>query len=199
MLLDIEAAKAAGAHGVVVGVLRPDGSIDTEFAAEAVRRARPMAVTFHRAFDLAADSRAALAELEGLGVDYVLTSGQARSAWEGRAELKALTELAAARGMAIKVIAAAGVKEANAAKLVATTGVRELHAGSALQKQYLGIAAAAAEERERQRAAEGGPGGETGGGSGNVSMGKASQGSEHLVTRTAPEKVANMRAVLEGL
>ena len=52
MLRDIAAIKAAGAAGVVIGLLKSDGDVDCELVAKLCAEARPeMAVTFHRAID----------------------------------------------------------------------------------------------------------------------------------------------------
>jgi copper homeostasis protein len=83
MKLDIETAKAAGANGVVIGVLNEDGSVDADRTSELVTLARPMSVTFHRAFDMARDPYQALETLIDLGVDRVLTTGQESSVLEG--------------------------------------------------------------------------------------------------------------------
>ena len=71
MLADIETAKAEGADGVVIGILRADGTIDSERTAMLVERARPMSVTFHRAFDMTPDPLAAIDTLIALGIDRV--------------------------------------------------------------------------------------------------------------------------------
>ena len=55
MLRDIDAAKKAGTDGVVVGVLDANAQVDEARTRELVERARPMSVTFHRAFDMARD------------------------------------------------------------------------------------------------------------------------------------------------
>src|SRR6266404_117614 len=83
MLEDIRRAKQAGAEGVVTGALRAGGEIDTDRTRELIGAARPLRVTFHRAFDVCRDPAAALEALIVLGVDRVLTSGQAATAPQG--------------------------------------------------------------------------------------------------------------------
>ena len=83
MLHDLAVAGDLGADGVVFGALRPDGTIDRETCARLIEAARPLAVTFHRAFDMTRDPRAALATLIDLAVDRLLTSGQEATVLEG--------------------------------------------------------------------------------------------------------------------
>ncbi len=66
-----------GADGVVFGILTLDGEVDKERTRGLVERARPLNVTFHRAFDLSCDPYQAMEDLIDLGVDRLLTSGQA--------------------------------------------------------------------------------------------------------------------------
>ena len=97
MQQDVLAAKRAGADGVVLGLLQPDGQIDSSRTADLVTLARPMAVTFHRAFDLCRDPAEALEVLITLGIERVLTSGQKSSALEGKACIASLVRQAAGR------------------------------------------------------------------------------------------------------
>lgn len=124
MLADIAALKQAGADGVVFGVLTADGVIDRERTARLVAAARPMGVTFHRAFDMTRDAGEALATLVELGVDRVLTSGREASVPQGLGLLRQLVEQAGDR---IVVMPGAGVREHNIAEVHRATGAKELH------------------------------------------------------------------------
>lgn len=124
MRRDIAAAQALGADGVVLGLLRPDGTVDRRRTGALLAQARPLDVTFHRAIDVARDPLAALDDLLALGVDRVLTSGQARTALAGARVIAALVERAAGR---LVVLAGGGVDEQNARELVKRSGVREIH------------------------------------------------------------------------
>ena len=79
MQSDIEAAKAEGADGVVIGLLTAAGEVDEARTRELILLARPLFVTFHRAFDMTLEPLRAIETLVGLGVDRVLTSGQERN------------------------------------------------------------------------------------------------------------------------
>jgi hypothetical protein len=51
MRFDVEIAKEEGAHGVVIGLLTREGDVDAARTRELIALARPLSVTFHRAFD----------------------------------------------------------------------------------------------------------------------------------------------------
>lgn len=132
MRRDIALAGSLGADGVVLGALTPDGDVDTERAAEMIEYARPMRVTFHRAFDFARDPAAALEALAGLGVDRVLTAGAAPTALEGAETIAALVRQSAGR---VAVMAGGGVTPETAARVVRATGVREVHVRGAVRAE----------------------------------------------------------------
>ena len=121
---DIRTAKSLGADGVVIGCLTADGGIDRAVTAELIALARPLKVTFHRAFDMCRDPRAALEELVTLGVDILLTSGQEETCLEGAETLAALHKQAAGR---IVVMAGGGITPRNVGRIVAATGVNAVH------------------------------------------------------------------------
>jgi len=124
MRRDIAVARQHGAAGVVFGVLLPDGAIDVPRTRELVAAARPLAVTFHRAFDFTADPDEALDDLIALGVDRLLTSGQAPKASEGTGTLARLVRRAAGR---IAIAAGGGLSEENVLQVVEQSGVSEVH------------------------------------------------------------------------
>ena len=127
MALDVARAKQSGAAGVAIGLLRADGSIDREGTAELIDRARPMRVTFHRAFDFARDPYRALDALLELGVDRVLSSGAAADAASG---LELLAELVERAGDSLRVVPAGGIRPQNVGALLRRTGAREIHASA---------------------------------------------------------------------
>jgi len=124
MRADIEAAKAEGADGVVIGLLTAEGEIDIGGTRELVALARPLSVTFHRAFDVAADPFRALETLIELGVDRVLTSGQEPSVLEG---LPLIAVLMTRAGDRIIVMPGGGITARNVERIVAAAKPREMH------------------------------------------------------------------------
>jgi copper homeostasis protein len=121
---DIRIAKDLGANGVVFGCLTVDGEIDVSLTRELVALARPLNVTFHRAFDVCLDPQRALEELISLGIDRVLTSGQEATCLEGLEMLTALQRQAAGR---IIVMPGGGITPRNVKTIVTACGVSEVH------------------------------------------------------------------------
>jgi copper homeostasis protein len=124
MRQDIRMAKDLGADGVVLGCLTAEGNIDCSRTAELIQLARPLNVTFHRAFDMCRDLKKALEELIALGVDRVLTSGQEATCIEGVELIAALHKQATGR---IIIMPGGGLTRRNIQKFVAATGVSEVH------------------------------------------------------------------------
>jgi copper homeostasis protein len=124
MRRDVVTARDLGADGVVLGLLRPDGTVDRERTARLVDDAGPVPVTFHRAFDVSRDPMEALETLIDLGVRRVLTSGQTATALES---LPLIAKLVRTAGSRITILAGGGITPANAARVVAETGVGEIH------------------------------------------------------------------------
>jgi len=124
MKSDISAMKQAGVDGVVLGILNPDGSVDMQRTKELVDLARPMSVTFHRAFDLTRNPYQALEDVIQTGAERILTSGQQPTAIEGIPLIIKLIEQAQDR---IIIMPGAGIKEGNIRYLLESTLAREIH------------------------------------------------------------------------
>ncbi len=120
---DIQAAKALGADGVVFGILQPNGAVDVARTSELIALAKPMGVTFHRAFDVAQDPFEALEAVIQTGAERILTSGQQNTAFEGINLIRQLAKRASDR---IEIMAGSGVNADNAL-LLAETGIQALH------------------------------------------------------------------------
>lgn len=170
MRTDIEAARTSRVDGVVIGLLTADGNIDKERTAELVTLARPMSVTFHRAFDVCRDPFASLEDLIEIGVDRVLTSGQQADAVSGAETIQKLVEAAGDR---IVVMACGGLDETNIADVIAKTGVSEVH--------FTAFETVESEMEFRNR---------------SVAMGSEDAGSEYVRQVTSAEKV---RRVIEAV
>ncbi|GAB3687938.1 copper homeostasis protein CutC [Spirosoma flavus] len=123
MQADIKLAKSLGADGVVLGLLRPDGTVDEERSKALIELAYPLPVTFHRAFDMTRDPLEALEAVIRTGAVRILTSGQQQTVGAGLATLR---QLAHQVGNRIEIMAGAGVNERNAKALI-DAGVHALH------------------------------------------------------------------------
>ena len=130
MMADIENAKKMGADGVVLGVLRADGTVDDDRTAQLVDLAHPLPVTFHRAFDMTRNPLEALESVIRTGAVRILTSGQQPTAEAGLPVLRQLVKQAAGR---IEIMAGAGVNSTNAGALIAT-GIDALHLSGSVRQ-----------------------------------------------------------------
>ena len=127
MRREVKVARDLGANGIVIGCLNSDGTIDVEHSKALIELARPLNVTFHRAFDMTRDAFEALDTLIELGVDRILTSGQEPTVLEGAELIASLREKAGER---VIILPGGGVTERNLAKIVELTGVSEIHIGT---------------------------------------------------------------------
>ena len=125
MLADIDFYRSVGVDGVVFGTLQPDGHIDRSLTQQLAKAAASLKVTFHRAFDMTVDPLQALDVLIELGIDRVLTSGQAATAPEGAALITQLHTRAAGR---IGILPGGGLRPENVRAFLDQTGVSEFHA-----------------------------------------------------------------------
>ncbi len=126
MRRDVLMAKQLGAAGVVFGLLDADANVDIQRTRALVDLARPLKVTYHRAFDMSADLFRSLEQLKEAGADRILTSGGAPNAVEGAAALHRLVEHA---GGSVIIMACGGINAQNVRVVLEKTGVREIHVG----------------------------------------------------------------------
>ena len=121
---EVEMFRKLGADGVVIGILRSDGTLNVEQMKELVRLAGTMKVTMHRAFDVCSNPMETMETCIQLGIDTILTSGQKSSAMEGWKLLAELTERAAGR---IEILAGAGITPEVIRQLYSMTGITSYH------------------------------------------------------------------------
>ncbi|MEF8940438.1 MAG: copper homeostasis protein CutC [Salinivenus sp.] len=122
---EVASLVALGVDGVVIGALDETGRVDRAALEELTSAAEGASVTFHRAFDQVDHPLREVEALVEAGVDRVLTSGGAATAWEGRSTLRALVERS---GHALTVLAGGRVRGEHVCRLVEETGLREVHA-----------------------------------------------------------------------
>jgi copper homeostasis protein len=124
MLYDIKALKELGVDGFVFGCLTKDGNIDLPLLSKLVEASAPLAVTFHRAFDLCLNPFLALEQIIDCGCSRILTSGQAPTAVEGIPLIKELVRTANDR---IVIMPGCGVRANNIELIERETGAKEFH------------------------------------------------------------------------
>ena len=124
MRQQVQWVKESGAAGVVLGVLQADSRVDVERSRELVELARPMKVTFNRAFDEAPVLGEALRAVIATGSTCLLTSGGATDVLTGAAQIAQLVRQAEDR---IEIMAGGGLKLASMAEVLERTGVHCLH------------------------------------------------------------------------
>jgi copper homeostasis protein len=132
---DLVHARDLGASGFVVGILRPDETVDIERVSELVRAAAPLEVTFHRAFDCSASLDQALEDVISTGCSRVLTSGGQPDVVTGATTLAHLVKLAGDR---IDVAVGGGLRITQAASIARQTGAHHFH--GSLRRRRLGMA-----------------------------------------------------------
>lgn len=131
MACQIEEALEAGADGIVIGALTPEGDVDLPLMERLVSLAGSASITFHRAFDRCRRPFEALEQIIGLGCDRILTSGQAATAEAGAERLGALRRQTRGR---IGILPGGGVTPGNAARILAATGCAEIHASASVTR-----------------------------------------------------------------
>jgi copper homeostasis protein len=131
ILQDIEFCKQVGCEGIVIGALTEEGNIDVKKTKKMVEAARPMKVTFHRAFDQVNDPLKALQKVIDCGCDRLLTSGTKETVKEGLEILKSLVKNGNDK---ITILPGGGLDSVSALQLY-SLGLREFHLSATNKKQ----------------------------------------------------------------
>ncbi len=115
--------RGLGASCIVFGALDEHDHVDVDLVQE-VLGSSGLPMTFHRAFDAARSLSASYATLAAIdGVERILTTGGANTAWDGREQLRELCS-----GNTFPAILGAGAIDAsNLRDLIQFTGLREIH------------------------------------------------------------------------
>lgn len=159
----IAVATECGMDGVVLGVLKKNHSIDMARTRRLVDLARPLPVTFHRAFDETPDLARALEAVIQTGAARILTSAGAKTALQGATKLAELVAAGRDRvsGVAnqlqpdrIIIVPGAGITHSNIAQVGEKTGAIEFHAGLGSVLPYSSRDYAAFESEVRKLAQE---------------------------------------------
>ncbi|WP_018013279.1 copper homeostasis protein CutC [Sinorhizobium medicae] len=124
MRRDIDAARAAGLAGVVLGASRADGRLDARMLTKLAGHAAGMGLTLHRAFDLVPDFAEALEIAVELGFERILTSGGAKTAPEA---VEILEKLIAAASGRISIMPGSGITSNTAGTLLPRLAIAEVH------------------------------------------------------------------------
>lgn len=124
MCREVELFKHAGADGVVIGMLKPDGTLDMQHMQELIKIAGNMHITLHRAFDMSKNPYETLEQAKKLGIQTILTSGQQNHCIDGAQLLKELVELSADQ---IDIMVGSGVNENNIEELIDRTQAHTFH------------------------------------------------------------------------
>ncbi len=168
---DIIITKGLGVNGVVIGMLTPDGNIDTKKTAELIKIASPLDVTFHRAIDMSSDIIESTKILADLGVNRILTSGGHKTAYEGKEVIKQMNNIA---GNNTIIMPGCGITPNNVKEIIDYTQTSEVHCSA---KHYI---------RGKMRYEN--P---------NISMGGDSNNNEYNILETSIDTVKTIIEILD--
>tara|TARA_R110002051_G_scaffold208598_1_gene274540 strand:+ start:11482 stop:12204 length:723 start_codon:yes stop_codon:yes gene_type:complete len=109
MLADIALCKELGFEGIVSGVLTKSFTLDVERTGKLRSSSGDLKFTFHRAFDWVKDPLRTLKQLDDLQIDYILSSGQQKSARLGIDLLSDLKQ----QNSCIQIMPGSGINSSN--------------------------------------------------------------------------------------
>lgn len=124
MKQDVQCCLELGCAGIVLGILRPDGSVDIERCSELITLSGAMQLTFHRAFDRCCDPEKGLEEIVKMGFNRILTSGGMNYAEDAIPEISKRVKQAENR---ISIMPGSGITTGNLMTLAKDTRAFEFH------------------------------------------------------------------------
>lgn len=169
---EIKSFRNLGADGIVIGTMKPDGTLNLEQMKEFIKEAQGMPVTLHRAFDMCKDPLVTLEEVRKLGISTILTSGQKNTCVDGIELLKELVEKAQGE---TEILIGGGVDASVIPMLAEKTKAKAYHMSGKISM----------ESKMCYRKQD-------------VSMGVASV-SEYEIWRTSEKRVREVRKILDYL
>jgi copper homeostasis protein len=127
MACDLRAAKDLRVDGIVLGILNEAEQVDISRTRRLVELARPLPVTFHRAFDLCRDKdrNVCLEAVIQTGAARILTSAGKDRVVDGITRIAILVRAAGDR---IAIMPGGGVNAGNIQQILQQTGAPEIHA-----------------------------------------------------------------------
>lgn len=129
---EVQMFREAGADGIVIGILKEDGTLDLERMKRLMEIAGDMSVTLHRAFDVCRDPFETLENAKALGIHTILTSGQKNTCIEGKDLLK---ELVSRAGTEIDIMIGSGVNAEVIREMEVCTKARAFHMSGKITKE----------------------------------------------------------------
>jgi len=112
--------------GLVFGALDSAGLVDESVMKEFLKLIPPASkieTTFHRAFDVCSDWKTCFKQIKSLGFTRLLTSGQEKTAFEGRALIAQLV-----KDSSISILPGSGINSSNLEQIMNETKCKEFHA-----------------------------------------------------------------------
>lgn len=132
MKLNIQLCTEMGFQGIVSGVLNTDFSLNANKTRQLIEVSKDLKFTFHRAFDWLSNPIESLKELERLGVDTLLTSGQRKKATAGIDVLSELHKQASRT----TIMPGSGINTSNAT-IFKEKGFKVIHLSAVQMQQKL--------------------------------------------------------------
>lgn len=121
----IEICKELGVHGIVFGVLTPDGAIDLASNQRLADRADNIEITFHKAIDETQNLIIAARDITRIkGITRILTSGGMTSALEG---VDIINQIIKETESKLTIVAAGRITSENLKKINAMIHTNEFH------------------------------------------------------------------------